>query len=88
MPLIGEWVDDVYLCAGHGPWCVFRPSLPERTGGLLLTATHRGITLAPGSGVVMAELILADLANAKPQLSADISGLEPHRFGPSRMANL
>lgn len=39
-----------------------------------------GITLAPGSGIVLSELILADLAGERAHLSADIRGLDPHRF--------
>jgi hypothetical protein len=37
---------------------------------------------------VLSEIIRADLAHKKPQLSADISGLEPHRFGTKRAAKL
>lgn len=87
MPIIGEWAEDIYVSSGHGPWCVFIlalvPPLPRRSH------THcRGITLAPGSGIVLAELISADLANVKPKLSADISGLDPHRFVPKRASKL
>lgn len=51
-------------------------------------ADGRGITLAPGSGIVLSELIRADLGHKKPHLSADISGLEPHRFATKRTAKL
>lgn len=48
-------------------------------------SAHRGITLAPGSGVVMAELIATDLTRDDVKLSADISGLSPHRFRAAKL---
>lgn len=38
--------------------------------------------------MVMAEMILADMAGRKEKLSADVSGLAPHRFGTARTAKL
>lgn len=48
----------------------------------------RGITLAPGSGMIMAEMLLADIESRKPNLAADVSGLAPHRFGSGRESRL
>lgn len=44
-----------------------------------------GITLAPGSGIVMAEMLLADLEGKVAKTSADISGLSPFRFQRAKL---
>lgn len=79
------------LATGHGAFLFF-PLLEQHihppTPYLQAPLTLRGITLGPGSGIVLAELIRADLAHTKPALSADISGLDPHRFAPKRAAKL
>ncbi|KAK4702732.1 hypothetical protein P7C70_g3487, partial [Phenoliferia sp. Uapishka_3] len=53
------------------------PMLGELQSGVFIACGHGpwGITLAPGTGKVMSELLLA-----KPNLSADISALSPIRF--------
>jgi len=64
------------------------PIMGEWERDVFVAAGHGpwGITLAPGSGIVMAELILADLQGKKaPKTSADISGLSPFRFQKGKL---
>ncbi|KAM0754781.1 FAD dependent oxidoreductase [Meredithblackwellia eburnea MCA 4105] len=57
------------------------PMIGELEPGVFIATGHGpwGISLAPGTGKVVSELVLAP-RGTKPRLSADISGLSPHRF--------
>jgi glycine/D-amino acid oxidase-like deaminating enzyme len=72
----------------------FRPVTPDRVpifdklaDSVFVCAGHGpwGIALAPGSGQVMAELLLAQVLGKKPVLSADISQLGHDRFSPDEV---
>ena len=67
-PLIGPLTTegDIFIAAGHGPWV--RLAHPSR-GSL------QGITLGPGTGKVVAELMVGE----KP--SVPVGAFDPTRFG-------
>lgn len=64
--MIGELKKDVYLATAHGPW-VRSPLLSSKP--FLIFSIRQGITLAPGTGKIVAEFVL------KQPLSCDISKL-------------
>ncbi|KAL1405625.1 hypothetical protein Q8F55_009264 [Vanrija albida] len=72
----------------YRPVCADKvPVIGQWAKDVYVSAGHGpwGITLAPGSGIVLAEMVLADIAGTRAHLSADIRGLDPHRFGGARL---